>query len=373
MADGGIRDHIGGGFHRYSTDNRWFLPHFEKMLYDNAQLIRIYTKAYIVSGNEKYAQIARETADWVLREMTDEGGGFYSALDADSEGREGKYYLWDYDEIINVLGELQGKIFAQVYGIEKAGNYNDEATGEKPGDNIIHIHSSLQITAQELDLSLEDLQRRLAQGKAKLLEERNKRIRPHLDDKILADCNALMISGLAFAGNELGEKRYIEAADKAADFLLTDMSSSGRIMHNCRQGRVSDIGFLSDHIFTVDALLELFTATADETRLDQAKTLIETVFEHYSEGSGALFNTSDDQEELLIRQKEPYDKAVPSPNGIAALTLLKLSSITGRSEYANSAAGILNAFLGLMERAPYQTATLLTAADNLNRKTDNIR
>ncbi len=354
MASGGIYDHVGGGFHRYSTDSRWFVPHFEKMLYDNAQLARVYAEAYLITGSERYSRIARQTCDWVLREMTDDNGGFYSALDADSEGQEGKFYLWRYDELEEILGAERAKEFADAYGFEEGGNFAEEATGEKTGANIAYLKTDDR-TAQRLDVS-----------RKMLLEARGKRIRPHLDDKILVNCNALMIAGLAFIGKNLSVPKYTEAAANAADFILQNMRTGGRLAHSCRGGKTGDGGaYLDDYAFMADALLELYEATGETRHLDEAKELIETLIAHYQDARGAFFNTADDQEKLLVRTADPYDKAIPSGNGAAAAVLIKLAKITGDPNYLDRATKILNTFLGFMEQAPPHTAALLTAADML--------
>ncbi len=351
MANGGIYDHIGGGFHRYSTDSRWFLPHFEKMLSDNALLAKIYAQAYLITGNERYRRVAQEILDWVLLDMTDKNGGFYSALDADSEGEEGKFYLWRYEEIQELLGAERAKEFADTYGFEDGGNYREEATGEKTGVNIAYLKTG------------EDQTDRLNESRKILLQARNKRVRPHLDDKILVNCNALMISGLAYTGKHLNEPKYIDAAGKAADFILQNMQTGGRLSHSSRGGKTGIGAYLDDYAFLADGILELFAATGENRRLDEAKALVETLFKHYNDGRGAFFNTADDQEKLLVRTRDPYDKAIPSGNGAAAVVLVKLASITGDKTYLEQASQLLNCFLGFMEQAPAHTATLLTAAD----------
>jgi len=236
MARGGIHDHIGGGFHRYSTDARWFLPHFEKMLYDNAQLARTYVDGYLITGNEEYLRAARGTYDWVLRVMTDEKGGFYSAVDADSEGTEGKFYVWSRDEIIEALGEEEGGIFCRAYGVEEGGNFRDETTGETAGTNVLYLKVPVGELAGSEGMPLSNLEARLARGRETLLGLRNNRVRPHLDDKVITAWTGLMIGSLAYGGRLLNEPRYVSAAEKAAEFVLANLYEDGKLLRTYRGG-----------------------------------------------------------------------------------------------------------------------------------------
>ncbi len=365
MADGGIHDHIGGGFHRYSTDSRWFLPHFEKMLYDNAQLARIYVDVYLITKDHRYRQVARGILNWVLRDMTDKDGGFYSALDADSEGEEGKFYLWGHDEVVKILGSEEAERFARVYGFEKNGNYRDEATGKRPGTNIVYLNKPLKEAAKTEKLSLEDLQKLLKTDREKLLDVRNKRIWPHLDDKVLVNWNGLMIGSFAYAGKQLNKPEYVNAAQRAANFILQKMRKDGRLVHRYRQGQAKLDAYLDDYAFLADGLLELYEATGQKRWLDETKTLIEVLFEHYQDNQGPFFHTADDHEKLLLRTKDPYDRAIPSGNGVAAGVLVRLGRITGDQKYLTQAQRSLNFFLGVMEQAPAGTATMIMAVDQL--------
>ncbi|MBW8000452.1 MAG: DUF255 domain-containing protein [Planctomycetes bacterium] len=365
MADGGIHDHIGGGFHRYSTDNRWFLPHFEKMLYDNAQLARFYVDMYLITKDQRYREVAEGILNWVLRDMTDKDGGFYSALDADSEGEEGKYYLWGHDEVVNILGSEEAERFARIYSFEKKGNYRDQAAGKRPGTNIVYLKKPLKQAAKTEKLTLENLQKRLKKNREKLLSVRNKRIWPSLDDKVLADWNGLMIGSFAYAGKQLQEQRYIKAAKRAANFILKTMRKDGRIIHRYREGEAKLDAYLDDYAFLADGLLELYDATGDKQWLDETKALVEVLFEHYQDKEGAFFHTADDHEKLLLRTKEPYDRAIPSGNGVAAVVLVRLGRITGNQKYLEQARRLLSFFLGFMERAPAGTSTMMIAVDQL--------
>ncbi len=364
MALGGMRDHVGGGFHRYSTDEKWLVPHFEKMLYDNAQLARVYVDAFRLTGNERYREAAVETYEWVLREMTDERGGFYSALDADSEGEEGKFYLWNRDEILEVLGEEEGEFFSRVYSIEKNGNFRDEAAGKKLNRNIPHLKRPVAEIAKAENIPPAQLRARLSGDRKMLLERRNKRIRPHLDDKVLTAWNGLMIGSLAHGGQVLEEDRYVEAAKKAADFMLTAMQKDGRLLRSYREGRARVSAYLDDYAFLADGLLDLHEATGNKRWSDEAAALMDAVVEHYEDDKrGGFFFTSPDHEDLLARSKDPYDRSIPSGNGVAARVLVKLGDLTGAERYVEASEECLNAFLGQMQRAPTGTMSLLLAAD----------
>ena len=351
MARGGIHDHLGGGFHRYSTDAKWLVPHFEKTLYDNAQLARAYVDAYRITGSDEYKRVAEGIFDWVLREMTDELGGFYSALDADSEGEEGKFYVWSHKEVLAVLGKADGELFCDVYGVTGGGNFRDPATGEKPGTNILHLSGSL-----------DEVPARLAAARGKLLARRQRRVRPHRDDKVLVSWNALMIAGLARGGKRLKRPDYTAAAEKAADFILARMRKGGRLLRTYRHGSAKLNAYLDDYAFLADSLLELHEATGDKRRLAQAATLADIMLKHYGDrAGGGFFFTSDDHEDLLARTKDPLDRAIPSGNAVAAGVLVRLGRLTGKKEYLDAAKGALEAFGGFMQRMPGSTAGLLLA------------
>ncbi|MFI4911590.1 MAG: thioredoxin domain-containing protein [Sedimentisphaeraceae bacterium JB056] len=359
MANGGIYDHIGGGFHRYSTDAKWFLPHFEKMLYDNAQLSKVYAEAYLVTENNRYRQIAEETLDWLLRDMVSDDGGFYSAFDADSEGQEGKYYLWKFDEIIEILGPDKGKLFADIYGIKKEGNYYEEATGEKTDQNIAYLPQSIEKIKRSYP---ENLERELEDCLKKLLDRRHKRIPPHCDDKILANSNGLTIAAMAFSGSKFKQDRYIDAAINASDFILDKMRKDNSILHSYRDGSTSAHGYLDDHCFVAYGFLELHDATGDKKWLDEAIKLVEILFEYFMDNeNGTFFNTSNSQTDLLARIKDPADKSIPSGNGMMAIVLNRIARITQEKSYSEHSKKILNFFLPFMEHAPAQTATMIHA------------
>ncbi len=353
MALGGIYDHIGGGFHRYSTDDIWLLPHFEKMLYYNALLARVYSDAYRTTVRAAYARVARETCDWVLRDMTDAEGGFHAALDADSEGEEGKYYVWTLREVQDSVGHA-GASFAERYNIRPGGNFHDEATGRPTGTNIPHL------SGPDLpdEIAPED-----AEVRARLLAVREQCVPPGKDDKIITAWNGLMIGGLAFAGHTLGEEGYIEAARRAADFCLTVLSPGGKLLRRYRDGDASFDAYLEDYAFLADGLLDLHDATGEARWADAARRLAETLLtDFWDHEDGGFFFTGARHETLVARSKELFDGATPSPNGVAARVLARLGGLPGGQIYAARAQEMLHAFAGLMHHAPQGTQTLALAA-----------
>ncbi len=354
MAAGGIHDHLGGGFHRYSTDGRWLLPHFEKMLYDNAQLARAYVEAYLITGNEDYRRTAVDTFDWVLRELADDAGGFHSAIDADSEGEEGKFYVWTYDEILETLGKDDGKEFCDTYGAEKGGNFRDEAAGTKPGTNVLHLPKPL---------AGDDKQRLgLAEMRAKLFAVRAKRVWPHIDDKVLAGWNALMIGSLAHAGKALDKPEYTKAAEQAADFILSKMRRDEHLLRTYRRGEAKLDGYLDDYAFFAEALIELHIATGDKRWLSEAAATADAMTLHFRDAKGGGFYfTSDDSAELITRIKDPTDRAIPAGNAVAAAVLVRLAKLTGDEKYLTEAKSVLDAFSGYMQRMPSATSSMLLA------------
>ncbi len=362
MALGGIHDHIGGGFHRYSTDARWFLPHFEKMLYDNAQLGRAYIDGYRATGDENYRHVARGIFDWLLRDMTSPEGGFYSALDADSEGEEGKFYLWEPSEIQDILGEKEGQFFCRVYNIEEDGNYSEEAGGHHPGTSIAHLQDDLETIAKAEGMPIETLVTRLQTARGKLRAIRDKRIWPHLDDKVLTAWNGLAIGSLAYGAKHLDEPRYLTAAERCADFVLTTMRRDGRLLRTYRKGEAKLNAYLDDYIFLIDGLLTLHGTSGKARWLDEAQNLTQTVLALYQdETEGGFYFTSEDHEKLLYRTKKAMDNAVPSGNGIAAQALVRLANVTGETRYRDLARKTITPFLDMVNRAPRATESLVLA------------
>ncbi len=357
MAAGGIYDHLGGGFARYSVDARWLVPHFEKMLYDNSQLAVAYLEAFQVTGKEQYSQTVRETLDYVLRDMTDPVGGFYSTEDADSEGIEGKFYTWKKSEIIDVLGVEAGETFALVYDASEEGNFEHA--------NILNLPKTFEQQAALLGRPPAELGQELAASRAKLFEVRRGRIHPHKDDKVLVAWNGLMIEALALAGGALTEPRYLDAARKAAGFLSTDLrQSDGRLFHTWRKGKAKVDGYLDDYAYLACGLIALYEATFDARYLDQAIQLVDTVLERFGDSkAGGFFYTADDQETLLVRIKEFADNAVPNANAMATMALLKLGKLTGRERYVEAATKTLEASVPLIERYPSACGQMLLALD----------
>ncbi|MCW3489812.1 thioredoxin domain-containing protein [Dethiobacter alkaliphilus] len=362
MARGGVYDHIGFGFHRYSTDREWLLPHFEKMLYDQALLAVTYLEAYQATGKEVYAQTAREIFGYVLRDMTSPQGGFYSAEDADSEGEEGKFYVWETNEIVHILGEADAAIFNAAYNIREDGNFTDETTGKKTGANIPHLRKTYQELAQELSLEPNELKDRLEAMRQKLFAVRKKRIHPHKDDKILTDWNGLMIAALAMGGRILNDENYNKSAKKAAGFILSHLKKDGRLLKRFREDEASLPAHLDDYAFFVWGIIELYETTFDTDFLKEALSLNKTMIKHFwDHDNGSFYFTADDAEDVLVRHRELYDGAVPSGNSVAAMNNLRLGRITGNTELEQIAEKIARAFTDEIEKVPQGYTQMLSA------------
>ena len=345
MAKGGIYDHVGGGFHRYATDDIWFLPHFEKMLYDNAQLSRVYAEAYEITGNEWYKEVAHGINTWILRDMLDKNGGFHSAYDADSEGEEGKYYLWTVTQVNEVLGEeIAAKVIAS-YNISEEGNYYEEATRERKPTNIPHLTEPLNTLEQAKELRT---------AMVKLRKSRDTRIWPMLDDKVLTSWNGMMIGSLAYSGKVLKTPAYIDAAKRAADFILKDMKQAdGRLHATYRDGTAKLNAYLDDYSFLANGLLDLYEACDDKKYLEEAVALMEVLEEHFAdEKAGGFFFTAKDHEVLLSRNKDPFDGAIPSGNGIAAQVYVRLGVLLDDETYHKKAKASFTAFEPLIAKSP---------------------
>jgi len=358
MAGGGIYDQLGGGFHRYSVDERWLVPHFEKMLYDNALLVPCYLEAYQASGNEDFARVARETCDYVLREMTDPAGGFYSTQDADSEGVEGKFFVWTPETLTEVLGPAAARNFGCAYDVWPEGNFEH-------GQSILNRPKSLAECAQALGSDPQQLAAELADSRAKLYDSREKRVHPGLDDKVLVAWNGLMIEALAVAAGALDEPRYLNAAQRAADFVLTQMRRpDGRLLHTWRRGEARLDAYLDDYSTLASALVALYQADFDERWLAEAAGLVDTMLALFEDSSGGGFYfTAQDHETLLTRQKDLYDNAVPSGNSMAASALLRLGKLTGRADYLAAAERTLAAAAPIAKQAPLAMGQMLLALD----------
>ncbi len=359
MAAGGIYDHLGGGFARYSVDARWLVPHFEKMLYDNALLAATYLEAYQITQQKEYARVVRETLDYVLRDMTHDAGGFYSSEDADSEGVEGKFYIWTPAQLKEVLGDKAADTFARVYDVSEAGNFEHS--------NILNLPKTLKQQSQLLGRDLEELTAELAASRTKLFAARAKRVPPHKDDKVIVAWNGLMLEAMARAGAVLDEPRYVEAAAKAAHFLLSDLrNEKGRLLHTWRNGQAKIDAYLDDYASLAGGLLSLYEATFEEHYLDEAIGLMEVVLDKFSDREGnGFFYTAEDQETLIVRSKDFTDNAVPGGNSLAATVLVRLGKITGKQTYLEAAREALLPAAELMERAPRAAGQMLNALDLL--------
>jgi uncharacterized protein YyaL (SSP411 family) len=361
MARGGIYDWVGFGFHRYSTDERWFAPHFEKMLYDQALLLMAYTEAAVATGNKKYKRIAEEIVEYVLRDMTDPTGGFYSAEDADSEGVEGKFYLWNSAQLVDLLGEKDGRLVADLFGVEAAGNFSEEIAGA----NILYGKKPCEDTGGEGGLSVDELRDRLDGIRRRLFDHRETRIHPHKDDKVLTDWNGLMIAALAKSARAFDNPEHAEAAIKAARFVLHTMrDGDGRLRHRYREGEVGIPGNLDDYAFLVWGLIELYETTLDVAYLKTAVELnekMEALF--WDERDGGFFFTPGDGEELIARVKEIYDGAVPSGNSVAMLNLARLGRITGEPRFDERAHVLGRVFFEEVNRSPSAFTLLLSAVE----------
>lgn len=347
MYNGGIYDHLGYGFARYSTDKIWLVPHFEKMLYDNALLAFTYLEAYQATKDREYANVAEEIFRYVLRDMQDKEGGFYSAEDADSEGVEGKFYVWSKSEIIDLLGTEEGELFCKTYDITDRGNFE--------GANIPNlIHTNLSRIAEELGLSEEELRKRLNNSKETLFNAREKRIHPYKDDKILTSWNGLMIAALAKGAQVLQKSEYSVAADKGIRFILNNMrKENGRLLARYRDGEAAYLAYLDDYAFMIWGLIEQYEATFDSYYLKVALELNQQMKELFWDSTdGGYFFYGEDGENLFARPKEIYDGAMPSGNSVAALNLIRLARLTGDPELEKDAEAQVKAFVGTVKEYP---------------------
>jgi uncharacterized protein YyaL (SSP411 family) len=362
---GGIYDHVGFGFHRYSTDQLWLVPHFEKMLYDQSLLAMAYTEAYQATGKAEYAQTAREIFTYVLRDMRAPTGGYYSAEDAESEGEEGKFYLWTEEEIRQVLPGKEADLVIAVFGVEKGGNFHDEASGKRMETNILHLKGELRDVASGLKIPEGQLRKRLEDARGKLFAVREKRIRPHKDDKILTDWNGLMIAALAKGARALDEPHYAEAAEGALKFILENMRNpDGRLLHRYRDGEATLPGYVDDYAFLIWGTLELYETTFEVRHLQTALDLNNDLLKHFwDDKAGAFYFTADDAEKLLVRQKDIYDGAIPSGNSVAALNLLRLGRITANPSFEEKAVKIGRAFSEGVRQSPAGYTQLMLSVD----------
>jgi hypothetical protein len=365
MRLGGVYDHVGFGFHRYSTDPLWLVPHFEKMLYDQALLAMAYTEAYQATGKAEYAQTAREVFSYVLRDMRASTGMFYSAEDADSEGEEGKFYLWTVEEIRQVLSAEEADLVTTAFNVEEGGNFSDEATGRRSGRNILHLRKGLQEIASDLKIPEQQLKARLEGARQRLFAARERRIHPHKDDKVLVDWNGLMIAALAKAARVLDEPDYAEAAKGASDFILNHMHNpGGRLLHRYRDGQAALPANVDDYAFLIWGMIELYETTFEVPYLQRALDLNDDLLKHFwDEKAGGFYFTADDAEKLLARQKDIYDGAIPSGNSVAALNLLRLGRIAANADLEEKAVKIGRAFSMAVQQSPSAYTQLMLALD----------
>ncbi len=352
MAAGGIYDHLGGGFHRYAVDGQWMVPHFEKMLYDNAQLVRIYLDGWRLTKESRFRQVVEETLDYVRRELTHPDGAFFAAQDADSEGREGAFFVWEPGEITSVLGAELGGEFCRHYGVTEGGNFE--------GKNVLHRLGSKDLTLEVQ----EQLDMRLKPARAKLLAARERRVKPNRDDNILTSWNAMMASAYLDAYHAFGIPAYLASAEKALTFLVDYARAGGRVHRTVAGGRGRLNGYLDDAAWLAAALLDAFEATSHRWYLDQAREVAEEIMNSFwDDADGGCFFTSHDHEPLLQRMKSGTDSALPSGNAVAAWTFLRLFSFTGDERYHGRAERILMLFHSLMNKNPYGASGMLCALD----------
>jgi uncharacterized protein len=345
MLAGGIYDQLGGGFSRYSVDAAWLVPHFEKMLYDNALLARAYLHGWQALGHERYRRACEETLDWALREMRGPEGGFYSALDADSEGEEGRFYVWTREEIREVLGDAAEPVI-EFYGVTERGNFE--------GSNVLHLTDGAGAPEPE----------GLAEARSALFEARSKRVRPGLDDKRLTSWNALMVAALAEAGAVLEREDYLDAARECAEFVLGSLREEGRLLRTYKDSEARLNAYLEDHAFLLEALLTLYESTFEQRWFDEARALAETTIARFGDPErGGFFSTSDDHEALIARRKEIGDHPIPSGNSSAAMGLLRLAALTGNRAYEQQAEAVFRLFAKPATQHPEAFAHLLQALD----------
>jgi uncharacterized protein len=356
MANGGMYDQLGGGFHRYSVDERWLVPHFEKMLYDNALLSRIYLDAFLITGKEFYRRIATETLDYVRREMRDASGGFYSTQDADSEGVEGKFFVWTRDEVEALLGEEDARLFCRYFDVTEIGNFEEQS--------ILHVDQEIDLIAKLMGVPSERMREVIERGRRILFEAREKRVKPHRDEKMLTSWNGLVLRSFAEAARVLDREDYLDVATSNANFLLTHLKRGGRLLRTHKGGESKLNAYLEDYAFLADALLALYEATFEVRWFDEARSLAETMIEQFWDGeAGGFFFTSSDHETLITRTKDFYDNATPAGNSVAAHVLIRLSLLRGEDRYRRMAGVILKLMEPSMRRAPSAFGHLLSALD----------
>ena len=353
MANGGIYDHLGGGFHRYSVDERWLIPHFEKMLYDNALLARTYFEAYQATKKERYRRVGEEILNYVLREMKSPNGGFYSTQDADSEGEEGKFYVWTRDEIKGVLGKEKGTPFCAYYGVATEGNFEG-------GRSVLNIASTLEKVSELYGMPVAELEKVLIEGRQKLYAERERRARPGRDEKILTSWNGLIISSFVDGFRVTGNEKYLKGAVEAARFIW-EMRKDGHVVRVFSRGKSQVKGYSEDYAFFTQALIDLYEATFETEWLKEAEDLNRRMIDQFwDEKNGGFFFTGKENESLIARSKNPYDNAIPSANSVAVFNLIKLGHLTGEESLKQKAEQILHLFYNFLDQHPSGFAQMLS-------------
>jgi uncharacterized protein YyaL (SSP411 family) len=355
MAHGGMFDQLGGGFCRYSVDDQWMIPHFEKMLYDNGPLLALYAQAWAATGDALCERTCRATADWVMREMQAPQGGYYSSLDADSEGEEGRYYVWTPDAVHALLDAEEYRLVERRYGLDRPANFE--------GHWHLHVYRTLPQLAQEFAQDETALRQMLARAHAKLLPAREQRVRPGRDEKVLTSWNALMIRGMAIATRHLGERAWLESAQRALDFTRSTLWRDGRLLATFKDGRAHLHAYLDDYVYLIDALLELLQVRWRDTDLAFAIELAEVVLAHFSDPAGGFFFTADDHEALIQRTRPDHDEAMPSGNGIAAQVFGRLGHLLGEPRYLEAAERTLKSTWQGIQSMPHGHTSLLVALE----------
>ncbi len=356
MAEGGMYDQLGGGFHRYATDARWLVPHFEKMLYDNAQLARLYLHVFQATGDEFFRRIAEETLDYVAREMTDASGGFYSTQDADSEGVEGKFFVWSARELIELLGREDAALMSAYYGVSEEGNFE--------GENILHVQRPAEVVAREANVSVAELSAAIARGRRVLFDVRERRVKPGRDEKVLTAWNGMMLAAFAEASVVFERTDYRDIAERNGEFILTSLRRDGALLHVYKDGQAKQQGFLDDYACAAQGLLALYEATGTTRWLEAALALVaEMNTEFWDDAEGGFFYTARSGERLIVRQKDFFDNATPSGNSVAAEVLLRLAVLTEQPDYERKAVTIFRLVHDALTRYPSAFGCLLGALD----------
>ncbi|MDR9435869.1 MAG: thioredoxin domain-containing protein [Thiohalophilus sp.] len=356
MGSGGLYDQLGGGFYRYSVDDQWMIPHFEKMLYDNGPLLQLYTKAWQALGDSAFKRIALETGEWVIREMQSPEGGYYSTLDADSEGKEGKFYIWTPAQIKSLLSDDEYAVAAPHYGLDRNANFE--------GHWHLHVFTDLETIAEGLSISIDEAQQYLQSARRKLFAAREQRVRPGRDEKILTAWNGLMIKGMACAGRHLGRQDFIESAQRAAGFIHATLYHDQRLLATYIDGKAHLMAYLDDYAFMIDALLELLQAQWREQDLTFARQLAETLLAHFEDqDQGGFYFTADDHEQLFHRPKPTLDESTPAGNGVAASSLQRLGHLIGETRYLAAAERTLRMSWSGINQLPYAHCALLLALE----------